>query len=61
MSVLRCCLALEKLLELIGIVLDTVATRPYSPVSASSSEEDQDHVPTTVLTENAVKSMEELL
>lgn len=61
MSVLQSCLAQEKLFELTGIVPDTVATRAYSPVLASSSEEAQDHVPTTVLVQNAVKSMEELL
>lgn len=61
MSVLQSCLALEKLLELTGIVLNTVATRAYSPVSASSSEAAQGHVPTIVLIQNAVKSMGELL
>ena len=61
MSALQSCLALEKLLELTGIVLDTVATRAYSLVPASSSAEAQNRVPTTVLIQNAVKSMEELL
>lgn len=42
MSVLQSCLAQEKLFELTGIVPDTVATRAYSPVLASSSEEAQD-------------------
>lgn len=61
MSVLQSCLALEELLGLTGIVLDAITTRVYSPVPASSSEEAQDYVPTAVLIQNAVKSMEELL
>ena len=60
MSVLQSFLALDKLLELTGIVLDTVTTRAYSPVPASSSEEAQDCVPTTALIQNAVKSVKEL-
>lgn len=61
MSVQPSCLALEKLLELTGIVLNTVTTKAYSPVPASSSEEAQGRVPTTVLFQNAVKSLEDLL
>lgn len=61
MSVLQSYLALVKLLELTGIVLDTVAIRAHSPVPAASSEEAQYREPTIDLIWNAVKSMEELL
>lgn len=55
------CLVLETLLELTRNVLDTVSDRVYSPVPASSSKGAWDHMPTTVVIENAEKKMEEML
>lgn len=61
MSVLQSCLDLVTLLEFTGTVLDTLCNRAYSPVPTTSSEKAQDCVPATVLIQNAVKSMEDLL
>jgi len=46
MSVLQSYLALVKLSELTGIILDTIATKDRSPVPPTSSGEAQRCVPT---------------
>lgn len=60
MSVLQSYLALVKLSELTGIILDTIATKDRSPVPTTSSGEAQRCVPTIDMIRNTVKSAEEL-